>query len=390
LYTKTKKTAQMVVDLRKRDMDLIIPGIGRTSAIRNSSSSSGGSSSGGGGIRVGKWAMLLLLMALFSVVLVVPNRHQKKMKKLLLARGAVNPGKSKLSQDSSFPSSVTTSSIGDQIITNRPDIQMDGTLKSATDMSPFQVLRPFDMEQDKETRGWDNEGYDAITRYFWGQTHGIVLELGALDGKRFSVSADFLPLQWHRILMEASPRYAENGPSQSPDATYIASAICNEQKTVHYLFDRRSGAAGGINGIGEFMSRDFLKRMHPLVFQATKHGTDFTAVSDWKQWSTKTTRASVEEIPCVDLATIFRAVNVSHVNLEGAEMQVLSSIDWNSMRFDVLAIETEPFNENMRPRSYFKTVRTYLSQYGYIFEQNIGRNSWFRHESFQPAKKPLS
>ena len=287
-----------------------------------------------------------------------------------------------------------------EVITNRPVITVHGRLQNATDLSAFDQVKPFDYQTDKNTRGWDNEAYDAITQYFWGKTHGIVLELGALDGRRYSVSADFLSLGWHRILIEATPKYAEQGPIKSPDATFVFSAICDSQKknlkgkpqVLHYLSDRRPNGDGATNGIGEFMSPVFLKRMHNLVYEATKQGTDFTAIADWNKWSEENPTAHVEEIPCIDLATLFRAIGVYHVNffmldVEGGEMNVLHSIDWTKILFDVIAVETEPENTHFRPNNYTMDVTNYLLQQGYIFERNIGRNSWFRHHTFTPSKK---
>ena len=82
------------------------------------------------------------------------------------------------------------------------------------------------------TRSWDSEPYIAVTRYFWGQSGGIILELGALDGLQFSASRDFLSLGWHRILIEGAPEYWNRAITESSDATYIGSAICNEEREV--------------------------------------------------------------------------------------------------------------------------------------------------------------
>ena len=115
----------------------------------------------------------------------------------------------------------------------------------------------------------DDEAYTAFRKYFWGAEAGIVMEMGALDGRRFSVSADFLSIGWHRVLLEASPHYSQMAKVASPDATIIGAAVCN-RTSVHYLFDRRPGADMAINGIGEFMSTQFLETMHPKAFKASK------------------------------------------------------------------------------------------------------------------------
>lgn len=304
----------------------------------------------------------------------------------------------------------------EKAILNNPGRLIDhGILQRIVDMTNFTKMTPFNAETDKDTRGNDNEAFDAVTRYFWGQESGLVLELGGLDGKRFSVSADFLPFHWHRVLIEASPQFALKGPQRSPDATFVHSAICQKDqepnshlrhgyskpvsKSVHYLQDLDDGPGhdGSTNGIGEFMTKPFLRRFHNRIFRATSDGTDFEAVSDWKAWNREQQRrgfkVQIDEIPCLDLASIFSHLDIDHINffvldVEGGELSVLQTIDWDAVRIDVLVVETEPFDTKYRPIGYADSVRDFMLERDYVFERNQGRNSWFRHPSFNPSAKP--
>jgi hypothetical protein len=52
---------------------------------------------------------------------------------------------------------------------------------------------------------------------------------------------------------------------------------------------------------------------------------------------------------------------------------VLKSINWNAVRFDVLAVETEA---SFRPPGFADNVTAYLSQWGYVnVTTQIGRNT---------------
>ena len=57
---------------------------------------------------------------------------------------------------------------------------------------------------------------------------------------------------------------------------------------------------------------------------------------------------------------------------QGGEFQILQSIDWRNIVFDVLCIETEPSN---RPPGYDVEVTQYLEERGYRnVTGQIGRN----------------
>lgn len=85
-----------------------------------------------------------------------------------------------------------------------------GELRKAKSMGKFESV-PFIPDRGPGShppdRGWDNEAYDAVRKYFWGVENGLVFEAGALDGRQFSVSSDFLALGWHRLVVEGTPAH---------------------------------------------------------------------------------------------------------------------------------------------------------------------------------------
>lgn len=89
----------------------------------------------------------------------------------------------------------------------------------------------------------------------------------------------------------------------------------------------------------------------------------------------------------------FRSANVTRVNffvldVEGGEHSVLTTIDWATVQFDVLVIETEP---EYRPEGNFERIQSFLGARGYSclpgFE-TVGRNSWFVRNDFRPSQRP--
>jgi hypothetical protein len=74
---------------------------------------------------------------------------------------------------------------------------------------------------------------------------------------------------------------------------------------------------------------------------------------------------------------------------QGGELEVLKSINWATIRFDVLCIETEPSN---RPPNYPQLVTAFLEERGYKNAtgqqgRNICKLTSLLIRSFEP--KPL-
>lgn len=227
----------------------------------------------------------------------------------------------------------------------------------------------------------DGEVVDALEHFFWGMENGLVIELGALDGspKTRSMTYEYeKEFGWHRILIEGDPRYREELKRNSPLSYSVNAAICDKHQTVHFI------PANYIGGIIEFMSTNFLKEYHHAIYdQCVPPGN--TSSLHWSNIP------QIIEITCLPLKMILHLLNVSHVNyfildVEGGELNVLKSINFHKIRFDVLSIETDPLN---RSPDYAKTISEYLYQYGYKNATGqMGRNTWFIHESFIPSKRP--
>jgi hypothetical protein len=274
-------------------------------------------------------------------------------------------------------------------ILNDPRFTQTGKLRKGNDSAPWDSMVSI-QKQPSVTRGLDDEAYDAINLLFWREMDGIVLELGGLDGKSYSVSRDFQPYNWHRILIEATPYWHAQGPLVSPDATYVGAAICLRDTDVHFL----NSARRTINGIAEFMSQPFVEQFHPYLHdEAMKTGQFNISQVDWKVLSQSHHKLDIIPLPCVRMETVLSQVNngkgVTHINLfildvEGGEMSVLQSIDFSSVIFDVICVETDM---EFRLPGYREEVVDFLSSKGYTALFNKGRNSWLRHKTFTPHSK---
>jgi hypothetical protein len=265
------------------------------------------------------------------------------------------------------------------LVIQNPGLKDFGVLTAANSIqsTAFHALKP--VQGTPQFRGWDNEAYHAQHTYFWQQSGGIILEMGALDGHQFSISSDFLDVGWYRILVEASPSHIENAKIYAADSTYVNAAICESDATLHY-----SGGGRGIEGILEWQTNRFIKQFHPKVWEAgqTAAGFNLSAV-DW-------TTVPGKAVTCLPLQTMLSYLQVSHINyfsldVEGAELNVLQSIDWSITMFDVLGVEVDPMN---RPPGYASLVKEYVEARGYVQTALIGRNAWFLRDGFTPSTSP--
>jgi hypothetical protein len=231
----------------------------------------------------------------------------------------------------------------------------------------------------------DGEVVDALEHYFWGKRNGLAMELGSLDGSPNSKSMTYeyeKDFSWNRVLVEGDPKYRLKLPEMSPKSFAANAAICEHHTTVHF------STGEYIGGILEFMSDAFMKEYHKTVYNHCVPPGNISSLN-WEEL--KTVAPNVLSIDCVPLSTILHKARAKHVNffildVEGGEYEVLKSIDWDLVRFDVLCIETEPDN---RPPGFADRVTSYLAARGYTNStQQQGRNIWYTHKDFVPSARP--
>jgi FkbM family methyltransferase len=209
------------------------------------------------------------------------------------------------------------------------------------------------------------EDQEAYLRYFYGRTGGSFLELGALDGMSWSITRGFEAAGWHGLLIEANPpSYDKLYSSRGSTAVSVHAAVCSKAQVVHYTNDGDACC----RGIAEFMSEAFLRMWHPQL-------TDLTDLSRYPS------------VACVPLSYILSEVDVQHVNLfvldvEGAELSVLESVDWSSTVFDVIVVEADG-NAPTKDQA----VIDMLVGLGYVYEEHRHPNDWFLHRDFKPSSR---
>lgn len=179
-----------------------------------------------------------------------------------------------------------------------------------------------------------------------------------------------MDIGWDRVLIEGATNLAKNLVDNSPDAHSFNLAVCDTVKYVHF------SEASGVGGILEFMSDLSRQSFHKQTLYMPQ-----------EQWH-KIPR--VKKLLCVPLRYIFDYSKISHINfwildLEGGELSVLKSVDWNTTTFDVICVETDT---KLRPEGYQENITHLLRQHGYSLAWEHKRNTWYLNKNFVPSSRP--
>jgi len=172
---------------------------------------------------------------------------------------------------------------------------------------------------------------DALRKAFgWERKHaGTYVEIGALNGEKISNTLSLATCQhWGGVLVEGSRQNYDAllhkvAEQQRPNVTAYYGAVCTPpHKAVRFLEKRWN--SGGVNAVGgdiSAMGTSFIKQWH----------------SGYREGETRTVA-----VPCRPMEHYLQGV--SHVDffsldVEGAELLVLETIDFNAVTIDVFMIE---------------------------------------------------
>lgn len=194
----------------------------------------------------------------------------------------------------------------------------------------------------------------ANDHFFHNMTQGLYLELGALDGREFTNTLFFAQrLGWKGLLVEANPTKYAALKVNRPNDVCVHAAACGKTQAVHFL------AADLVGGIYEFMSEEFKRIWHASVV--------------------------VDDLPvvsCLPLSSILNKVGLRQIDFlsldtEGAELQVLSTLDFSLVQILVIVVEADGTN----PQKDL-AIQELLRANGFRYHDHVVHNDWFVHESF--------
>ena len=204
-----------------------------------------------------------------------------------------------------------------------------------------------------------NQEDSVLLRWFKGLCGGTYLEMGALNGLSGSNSYLFnKQLGWKGLLIEPSPNQFNDLVRNRPDElATVQAAVCDSEQTLHYV---NKGAVGGI--------------------------WEFTTPSYRASWWKNITLDSPEvlTISCKPMSKILDQhvgetvyFDFYSLDVEGAELTVLQSIDFDKVGFGIIFLEASGHNERKN-----LAVKSLLTSNGYVFMMNEKRSDWFMNKDF--------
>jgi FkbM family methyltransferase len=204
---------------------------------------------------------------------------------------------------------------------------------------------------------------------FKGKTNGVFVEVGALDGFGASNTWFFeMERNWSGLLIEPNPvEFNKRNQHPRPNSIFENCAISDVEMDINFL--SIEGPCNVLSGIMEFYNTQHLERINRELEMYSNHPEGHELYS------------RKEEIPmkAVRLQTLFDKHNITKIDfisidVEGAELQVLNSINFDKVDISLFMIEN---NYGLEKETEF------LLSKGYKLLGNIQWDSVFIKNDFQ-------
>lgn len=237
--------------------------------------------------------------------------------------------------------------------------------------------------EDRELLGWFN-----------GLCGGTYIEAGGLDGWTGSNTYVFnQALGWKGLLVELSPTIFKDLENNRPnEIARINSAICQTSETLHFFDAGKILNDPAVNGVWEFAPEDHRRTWwktpehtiddcDPVQCEPLQKLIDYALPLYMMGEKTvtlggKAMKAAEQEIRGVQSNDSYY-FDIFSLDVEGAEYEVLRTLDFDRVGFGMLVIENE--GQNFRKMS---SVRTLLEANGYVFLHKHECNEWYMNGDF--------
>mmetsp|Transcript_26332 Transcript_26332/g.39886 ORF Transcript_26332/g.39886 Transcript_26332/m.39886 type:complete len:305 (+) Transcript_26332:134-1048(+) len=224
--------------------------------------------------------------------------------------------------------------------------------------TPIKNLKKYMMSQSKED--------EILLNIFHGLCGGTYLEMGGFNGVKYSNTYVFNKspsLKWKGVLVELGPKnFAALKKNRPNELATVHAGVCAKAQTLHYVEAKATG------GIWEFSDEEFRNKF-------------------WSDIDLK----KVPTIKCSPLRDILQEhvgepfyFDFFSLDVEGAEEEVVKSLDFTKVAFGVIFVEADQFNPEKN-----QAVRTLLVSSGYKFLFHKNRSDWFYNEHFHDIYNDL-
>ncbi|XP_052792087.1 uncharacterized protein LOC128226241 [Mya arenaria] len=178
---------------------------------------------------------------------------------------------------------------------------------------------------------WAQYGQDVYLYHLLKErNNGFFVEAGAFDGEKFSNTL-YLEIMrnWEGVLVEPNPYIFKDLVSKGRKSYMLNACLGNDTKL-------------------EFLLGNWLTSAHKVLNDEHKDRIDSITLyneENYKSLRQKQHDGENVTVFCYSLFEILNSVGRSHVDffsldVEGAELYILQSLDWDKLTIDVFAVET--------------------------------------------------
>ena len=265
------------------------------------------------------------------------------------------------------------------IIDNNPSIVNDaGRIRPAPKTD--RVRRASKSQNGEETYAYEH--------FFFGRKGGVFLEMGGRDGVRGSNTLALEKvLGWNGVLIEGSPSSFQALSKTRSRQRTVNAVVCDKEQMVHWL-EHQSTCC---RGVAEFMSEGYISMWYPglsNISGAWRFDTNMSSRSAVHSPRAARTSIPITPVPCRPMSLILGDAGRTHfdffsLDVEGAEMEVLKSVDFGNVTFDVMCVEAAPFAPARNQQ-----VADFLLAHGYKKYGHTEGTDWYVRRGFVPHQAP--
>ena len=265
---------------------------------------------------------------------------------------------------STTPASATGVSVGGVVMHHSPSSQQPRKKFNTTAIKCPGLLETIQNPPYRSQQGEDRK----LMEWFGGLCSGTYIEMGALDGVRYSNTFVFnQALKWRGVLIELMGNHYNSLKTNRPDEiATVHAGVCSSPTKLHYFGSRP--ATGGIY--------EFSDKFHRDKF--------------WGGISLDDPR--VQEIECDTLDSLLLKhapetdfFDFFSLDVEKSELSVLQSINFTRTGFGIIFAEADSRNQMKGLQ-----VRSLLESNGYTFLTEYSGSSWFMNQDFHTIYNHLS
>ncbi|VDI38608.1 Hypothetical predicted protein [Mytilus galloprovincialis] len=212
----------------------------------------------------------------------------------------------------------------------------------------YKLANPNGVKQD--IISWSQYGQDQfIDNLLNKKENGFFVEIGGYDGESFSNTLYFEKIRgWNGLLVEASPFLYDIMLKKDRQCYMVNACISTSLPTMTFVL------AGGITSAKETLTDMHRKRI----------ARDKITYGKNANWAHTNETVKVHCLPLLQLMKTLGRNTIDYFSLdvEGAEMHILHSIEWTEININVFTIETDQHRDK---------IITFMTQKGYKWIQKL-------------------